>query len=292
MSAPAMIAHLLLERLTRHCLPRTPEDQGVMEAAEQVAAFADSGREQGILAYIYLFHAALSLPVIRSGDRVLDLACGPANQLAQIARLNRDCQFVGVDASQRMLGLARDTLARENLDNVTLRHGDVTCLNDLAAASFDAVLCTMSLHHLNDVGALTRALAEVRRVLKPDGGLFLADFGRLKRAATQRFFAYDRADMQSAPFTLDFLHSMRAAFSFEELQNALTDSRLDAHGYHTALAPFMMIFRSASRRELDPPLVQRVQAAFRQLDRGLQRDFDNLARWFGLGGLPLPCPIR
>ncbi|TDR77805.1 ubiquinone/menaquinone biosynthesis C-methylase UbiE [Paludibacterium purpuratum] len=287
-----MIAHLLLEQLPREPLLRVPESDAVMEAPAQVEAFAESGRDQGILAYVYLFHAALSLPVIRPGDLVLDLACGPANQLAQIARLNPESRFIGLDASPRMLDLARDTLARQGVDNVTPSYGDVTCLNNLGPASVDTVLCTMSLHHLPDTEALAQTMREIHRVLKPGGGLFLADFGRLKRQATQRHFAYDRIEQQSQLFTADFLHSMRAAFSLDELRTAIEDAGLAAHGYHTALAPFMMIFRSQPRRVVDRSLTLRLQQAYRRLDRGARRDFDNLARWFGLGGLSLPCPVR
>ncbi|MEQ6292161.1 hypothetical protein ACFPAG_16260 [Vogesella sp. GCM10023246] len=68
MSTPAMLAHLLLERLSPAVLAREPEPQALMEDAEQIRAFMLSGQGNGILNYIYLFHAIMSLPVIRPGD--------------------------------------------------------------------------------------------------------------------------------------------------------------------------------------------------------------------------------
>ena len=71
MSGPVMIGHLLLERLARREQIRVPEADLIMQQQDQIAAFAASGRDQGILAYIYLFHAVMALPVIRPGDTVL-----------------------------------------------------------------------------------------------------------------------------------------------------------------------------------------------------------------------------
>jgi len=260
-----------------------------MAAADQDSAFMESGRDKGRLTHLYVFHAVMSLPVICSGDTVLDLACGPANQLAQIARLHPRTQFIGIDASRTMLELARGTLESASIDNVSLQLGDITQLQPIADASIDCVLCTMSLHHLMDIDALGKAMREVRRVLKPDGGIYIADFGRLKRHATQKFFAYDRADAQSPQFTDDFLHSMRAAFSADELRAAMTALGIPLTQHATALAPFLLIFRSAARHSVDAALTARVTETYRILTGRQQRDFGNLARWFRVGGLSLPC---
>lgn len=292
MAATAMLAHLLLERLSPALLAREPEPQALMEDAEQIQAFVHSGQGNGILNYIYLFHAIMSLPVIRPGDVVLDLACGPANQLLQIARLHPEARFIGLDASAGMLALARDNLAQAGAANISLRHGDISCLDGIADASVDCVLCTMSLHHLSDTAQLAQTMQQIRRVLRSDGGVYLADFGRLKRRATQHFFAHDRVELQSELFTRDFLNSLRAAFSLDELQQAVALLQRELHSFRTALAPFMLLFRSAPRRNVDAALAQRVREGYARLSAGEQRDFDNLMRWFRLGGLNLPCSLR
>lgn len=292
MSAPRMIAHLLLERFARRPLPRIPEADALMAAPDQIDAFRESGRNDGMLAYLYFFHAVMSLPVIRPGDTVLDLACGPANQLAQIARLNPQSQFIGVEASGNMLKLAHDTLASTPINNVELQLGDITQLDSIATASIDCTICTMSLHHLPDLAALNKTMREIHRVLKPNGGIYLADFGRLKRAATQKFFAHDRADSQSQQFTNDFLQSTRAAFSIGELRAATANIGVSLPQYSTALAPFLLIFRSAARRNVDGALAVQVRKNYGDLTRRQQRDFDNMVRWFRAGGLSLPCEIN
>ncbi|NWK78683.1 class I SAM-dependent methyltransferase [Aquitalea sp. LB_tupeE] len=288
MSAPAMLVHLLLEQLARHPLPRIPETAAVMEDPLQVAAFADSGKDQGILNYIYLFHSLMSAALIAPGDVVLDLACGPANQLLRHARLHPDAHFIGMDASARMLELAEQNLREAGVHNVSLQQGDMTRLDGMAAAGTDVVTCTMSLHHLADSTALQHCTQQIARILRPQGGVYLADFGRLKRRATQRFFAYDRMDLQSPAFTADFLNSLQAAFSLTELQQAAAVLASAPACYYTALAPFMVVLRSTPRRAIDPGLQQRAQAAYQQLIPGEQRDLCNLLRWFRPGGLRLP----
>jgi arsenite methyltransferase len=288
MSVPAMIAHLLLERFSKQVLPRIPETEAVMAASDQVRAFQQGGSDDGILKHIYFFHAVMSLPVIRPGDTVLDLACGPANQLVHVARLNPDANFIGIDASLSMLELAHDTLVKNQIANATLRFDDMTRLSTIASSSIDCAMCTMSLHHLPDINALDQTLREIRRVLKPGGGIYLADFGRLKRATTQKYFAHDRIELQSQAFTDDFLNSMRAAFSVEEFKAALNKLGATIPIYQTALAPFMVIARSDARRSIDKNLEDKIQLNYRNLTTGQQRDFDNMVRWFRMGGLNPP----
>ena len=121
-------------------LARVPEPALSMEDPAQVEAFVHSGQPDGLLAPLYFFHAVHSLAAIRPGDRVLDLACGPANQLAQIARLHPQAQFVGVDLSASMLAVGRQVLARQQLHHVSLRQADITRLDAFDDASFDAMV--------------------------------------------------------------------------------------------------------------------------------------------------------
>lgn len=289
MSGPAMLAHLLLERISHRVLERVPEPDLIMQDPTQVAAFVECGREDGMLAFTYFYHAVHITSLIRPGERVLDLACGPANQLAQIAALNPQAHFTGLDASSAMCEVARSTLARSGVDNVQVVSGDMTRLQRFKDAAMDCVVCTMSLHHLADQWALEATLREVRRVLKPGGGLYLVDFGRFKRASTQRFFSNDRRSCQSEQFTRDYLHSLRAAFSVEELSRAAALLGDDVVRYVTPLAPFLVVFKSTARRTLDPVAVDAVHQHYSCLSAAQQRDFRLLARWFGGAGYRLPC---
>lgn len=278
--------HLVRERLAWRLPPRVPEPDLVMESVAQTRSFAEAGEKNGALAFLYLYNALHITTLLQPGDRVLDLACGPAHQLAQVASLNPGVQFIGVDASSSMLACAQHTLARADVRNVELVQGDITRLAGHADASVDCVVCTMSLHQLPDQAALHATLLEARRILKPSGRIYLVDFGRLKLRSTQHFFANDL--QQSAQFTQDYFNSLQAAFSVAELTAAVALLGLDVQRHVTALAPFMVVFRSALQRPLEAAAVRRAQAVLAGLSATQQSDFRGLAQWFGASGYALP----
>ncbi len=292
MSAAAMFAHLLLERLPGRAPARVPEPCAVMADAAQVDAFCAVGGDRGVLAPIYHYHAVQAAASIRPGDRVLDLGCGPGNQLLHLARLHPGARFVGVDASRPMLRRARRTLDSGGAGGVALRRGDLTALRALPDAAFDCVTCTLSLHHLPDLDALHRAAREMSRVLRPGGGVYVADFGRLRRAATQRHFAHQRAAEQGPTFTADYFNSLRAAFSVAELDAALAALGPGVRRHQTALAPFMVVYRRGVHGADDAAALARARAALARLTPSQRRDCRALAAWFAAGGLPTPVSLR
>ena len=151
-----LIGTVVCEWFTSERSPRVTEPDLVMDDREKVAAYVEAGRENGVMAPVYLYHAANICEVIRPGDTVVDLACGPANQLAMVARLNPDVNFIGVDLSAPMLERARDLIERQGLRNVTLMPGNISTLSQFSDASIDAVMSTMALHHLPDQDTLAR----------------------------------------------------------------------------------------------------------------------------------------
>ncbi|NDU87174.1 MAG: class I SAM-dependent methyltransferase [Ferrovum sp.] len=290
LSGPLMFAHLALEHLSRQVLPRVPEPELVMDDRTQNEAFDLVGREDGLLAFVNLYHALQIIPLVRQGDSVLDMGCGPANQLVQMARLNPRVHFTGLDASLQMLDFAHNTVCSNKIENIKLEVGDMTTLKRFEDASFDCVVSTMSLHHLRDLTELSHTMRAVQRVLKPGGSLYFVDFGRLKRTSTQRFFSEDRRDCQPDKFTRDYFNSLRAAFSVEELTRELRIHD-NVTRYATALAPFMVIFKSSSRREPDMETRRLAQDQYRRMTAGQQKDFRLYARWLCAGGLALPFEV-
>ncbi|HVG44779.1 MAG TPA: class I SAM-dependent methyltransferase, partial [Longimicrobium sp.] len=107
------------------------------------------------------------------GD-VLDLACGTANLLPRLeewgARVRR---YTGADVSREMLRAARPKVDASSIP-ATLEAADAAAL-PFPDASFDTVVSASALH---DLPAPERALAEVRRVLRPGGRLLLLDWSR------------------------------------------------------------------------------------------------------------------
>jgi len=291
MSGPVMIAHLLLERISRKTLDRIPESHSIMDDPAQVQAFNAIVSDQGLLVPINFYHAVQASSLLRAGETVLELACGPAGQLIRMAQLNPDAHFIGLDASAGMLEIAQKSMDNSGVSNAQLLLGDMTRLHQFVNASVDCIVCAMSLHHLPDRLSLDKFFSEVRRVLKPGGGLYLADFGRFKRKSTQRFFVHDRSSEQSPQFTQDYAESLAAAFSVEEIKNASRIMGGQLEFYATILAPFMLILKTAHRRTLDTAALQRIQDMYQTLTALQQRDFNNIARWFKMSGYDLPLKL-
>lgn len=286
MPSGAVLRVAFRELVTRERSPRQAEPGLVMDDPNQVADYVRAGLEGGVMAPVYLFHCANICEVIRPGDRVLDLACGPANQLAMVARLNPDAQFVGADLSEPMLEQAQALINQQGLTNISLHHADITDLSDLADASFDAVVSTMALHHLPDTQALGRAFAEAARVLKPKGGIYVADFGHLKSERSIKYFAHQYEDRQPPLFTVDYLNSLRAAFSVDDFRQASSPLLSGAKLYTTFLFPFMVVIKSPPRRGKDASLVKKLAELKNALPAWHQADFADLRSFFRLGGLP------
>lgn len=265
--------------------PREPEPDLVMDDPTQVAAYAEAGRIDGVMAAAYLFQSAHISQTIAGKLQVLDLGCGPATQLAQIAELNPTLQFTGVDLSPTMLADAKNHVGQLGLRNVGFLQADITRLDSIATASMDAVISTMALHHLPTQAHLQQCFEEIRRVLKPGGAVYLTDFCRLKSLKSVLFFAYMNARHQPHLFSLDYERSLRAAFLREDFEAAGASTL--ASGIKllsTFKVPLLTVIKTP-----DLPLDTAVQRQVKAMRQGLRpryrRDLNDMRIFFGLGGL-------
>ena len=102
-----------------------------------------------------------------NGLRVLDAGCGPGLYAAELVA--RGAAFVqGIDISPEMICLAEEAVRGP----VTFRVHDLAQpLDWLEAASFDAAVMALVIHHLDD---RVRALQEIARVLGSGGRLVVS----------------------------------------------------------------------------------------------------------------------
>jgi len=108
----------------------------------------------------------LDLAGVRSCHRVLDVGAGTGEQtLLAAQRVGPGGVVLATDISPSMLDRAREAAHAANLLNVQTRVMDAQHL-ELESGSFDAAIARLSLQFVPDP---ERALAEVRRVLKPGG---------------------------------------------------------------------------------------------------------------------------
>lgn len=276
---------LLREYLSPRTLPREPEPNLVMDDPEQVAAYDKAGSIDGLMGSSYLFHSARISQVIQGCRVVVDLGCGPAIQLCQIAQCNPSVQFHGIDLSETMLQKAQHNAAALGLKNMRLSRGDITSLPFLPDHQADAVISTMALHHLPTRQLLSACFTEVARILKPGGALYLVDFTRLKRLDTVIYFAYQNSLHQPHLFTLDYERSLRAAFDLDEFRNT-AKATLPRHAevISTFMVPMLTVIKTQ-----DHPLSDDQLRQFRHLYTSMpgryRSDLKDIRTFFGMGGL-------
>lgn len=106
---------------------------------------------------------ALDLCEAAYGDRVLDVASGAG--AATVLAAARASEVVAIDFSDEMVSGLQDRIRQEGIDNVTVSPMDAQDL-DLPDDGFDAAISVFGVMMVPD---RVRALAEMHRVLKPEG---------------------------------------------------------------------------------------------------------------------------
>ncbi len=121
-------------------------------------------------AFRYCQNRLLKMLELKKGNALLDLGCGTGWAVCHAAgMLEGQGRFVGVDLSEKMIDKARENV--RGLANTTFYVANAAAL-PLDSDGFDHVICTWSFHH-HDKPEST--LAEVHRVLKPGGKVWILD---------------------------------------------------------------------------------------------------------------------
>ena len=122
---------------------------------------------------------------IKSGMKVLDVACGPG--IVACAAALQASHVTGIDLTPAMIGQAQERQRSLKLTNLDWRVGDATQL-PFADGSFDVVLTRYSFHHMINP---TAALREMKRVCRKGGRIVVID--ATPTPETQA--AYDRMEI-------------------------------------------------------------------------------------------------
>lgn len=120
----------------------------------------------------------LELAQVGAGDRVLELACGPGGLgLAAAERVGPGGEVVLTDVADEMTAIAAARASELGLGNVAFRRLDLERIDE-PDASYDVVLCREGLMFALEPG---RAVAEIRRVLRPGGRAAVAVWATRER---------------------------------------------------------------------------------------------------------------
>jgi len=154
------------------------------------------------------FHLAWPAEPHREGQEILVAGCG-TSQAARYAQRDPDSRVMAIDVSETSLRHTGELKRRYQLDNLDLEKLPIERVEELGR-SFDLVVCTGVLHHLEDPDLGLRAL---RAVLRPGGAMRLMVYARYGRAGIYMLQEYCRllgvgtsdGELQALGATLDAL---------------------------------------------------------------------------------------
>jgi len=161
---------------------------------------------------------------IRSGQRVLDLACGTGALARQLLPIVGDSgSIVGLDVASGML-----TVARRLAPKITWQHGVAESL-PFDEFSFDAVVCQFGLMFFQD---RRTALNEMLRVLKPGSWFSMAvwasledsDVYREEVALLESLAGQNAANALRAPFVLGNTDELSEMFALAGLESVAIET--------------------------------------------------------------------
>jgi ubiquinone/menaquinone biosynthesis C-methylase UbiE len=152
---------------------------------------------------------------------VLDVGTGPARIPILLCQRRPQWTVTGIDLSETMLKLGASHVAKAELgDRIRLDYADAKQL-PYPDNSFDLAISNSIIHHLPDP---LPGLREMRRVLKPEGGLFLRDLVRpINPERVGHLVAQLGADYDPHQTQL-FRDSLCAAFTLSEIAEMLEKS--------------------------------------------------------------------
>jgi SAM-dependent methyltransferase len=188
---------------------------------DQAVAYSEANFAESHQAAVTRFGEAF--PGFRRG-RILDLACGPADITVRFARAYPEARLVGLEGSPPMLALGRQRVTEAGLDQrIGFAHMVLPDPDLAQLGTFDAVVCTNSLHHFHDPVVLWEAM---RATARSGACLFLQDLHRPVSPERAQAIVDEYAAGEPEVLRRDFYNSLCAAFTPTEIEAQLAAAAL------------------------------------------------------------------
>lgn len=159
----------------------------------------------------------IELADLKSGEQVLDVACGTGIVARHAApHVGVRGRVTGLDMNEGMLEVAKKTSA-DIQPAITWQRGDASDL-PFSDTAFDVVLCQQGLQFFPDRAA---ALREMRRVLKPEGRLAMSILRPIEHNPGWALLA-DVLEGHIGPDAGAMMRSPFASLSADDLRNLIT----------------------------------------------------------------------
>jgi ubiquinone/menaquinone biosynthesis C-methylase UbiE len=159
-----------------------------------------------------------------AGKSVLDVATGTGSLAIELGKTAKS--VVGIDLSDKMLAVAK---RKSSSDNITFQQMDASQM-EFEDKSFDIVTISLGLHDM-PLEVRTAVLNESKRVLKPNGKLFILEHDLPKnkifssisakvidKFESRYFLPFVKSDFQAYLQSFGFKIRKRTPFLFGHLQ--------------------------------------------------------------------------
>lgn len=203
-------------------LPRTLEPE-VMDTAEEAADYDAMDHSQVNRVFVddllaFMDSTERERPGVAPIPRILDVGTGTALIPIELARRGRPVRITAIDLADEMLKVGRRNVEAAGFGPlISLELVDAKGL-PYADGSFDLVMSNSIVHHIPEP---RETLAEMARVLRPGGVLFLRDLSRPDSVEAVEQIVRTYAGSENARQQQLFRQSLHAALTVDEVAGLL-----------------------------------------------------------------------
>ncbi len=191
----------------------------VMDDEQQAAAYAKADFSSSNQMFVDGLIGAYD-PKLRV---VLDIGCGPGDIPIRLVQAKSSVYVIAVDASEAMVRLAGDAVERAGLERrVRIIEGRIPGL-DVRRGGFDAIVSKDLLHHLPDPMVFWE---EVKCLGRAGTAVYVMDLFRPETEQAAQAIVESVSGGESEILKSDFYHSLRAAFTPDEIRDQLREAGL------------------------------------------------------------------
>lgn len=156
------------------------------------------------------------------GSKVLEIGPGPGWAGINLVKKRADLKLDGWEASADMVRVATANAINEGISNFEYKVGVGEDMNAIEDSYYDLVISRDSLHHWDDP---TKVFNEIKRILKPNGKVYIQDsrrdmnaFGRIIVNIFSRFLLHNMG--------YHWKNSIAASYTPDELREMLNKAGL------------------------------------------------------------------
>ncbi len=149
--------------------------------------------------------------------KAIDIGCGPGDVMIRMRKRAPDWELFGLDFSIGMLGFANEdaksrAIAGSSPINWVVGDGKGS---GFRPHSFDVLICNSVLHHFDNALLFWK---EVKRLVKPQGFVFVRDLRRPQSAKQAQKITKTNVGQESAGLQKHYLSSLHSSYTINEVR--------------------------------------------------------------------------